>query len=223
MNEESVKQFYSKIKFPGIYSIDDLDYYNRYPNEFLRPYVSATVRATNILEIGCGTGYITNLVAKQNAHAHIDAVDFSDSIDVAKSFSQNHNIRNITYYKENFLDFNINKKYDLVISNGVIHHIVEYQKAIDKIKDINADEMVLGVYNTYGKLAKKIIKVSYINDLLRTDQEDCPFETSFTKQQFCNYFPNYTLEHLHPGGNIRNLFNYKNGGLSIYHFVREFG
>jgi ubiquinone/menaquinone biosynthesis C-methylase UbiE len=223
MIEEDIKNFYSAIKFPGSYTRKDLEFHNIYQNKFLELYVSAGKRSHTILEIGCGTGYITNLVALQNPKCKIDAVDFSDSIDIAKEFSKNNSIKNITYHKKDFLNFKITKNYDLVMSNGVLHHIPKYNEAIDIINTISADEMVLGTYNTYGKFMKKLFNVKYINELLKVDQENCPYETSFTKKQFCSYFPNYTLHSIYPGSDLKNLMNYRNGGLTIYHFGRNFG
>lgn len=223
MIEEDIKNFYSTIKFPGLYTREDLEFHNIYQNKFLELYVDAGKRSLNILEIGCGTGYITNLVALQNPKCKIDAIDFSDSIDVAKEFSGKNGIKNITYHKKDFLQFNFTKKYDLVMSNGVLHHIPRYIEAIDIINTISADEMVLGTYNTYGKIMKKLFNVKYINNLLKVDQEDCPYETSFTKKEFTSYFPNYALQSIYPGNDFKNILNYRNGGLTIYHFVRDFG
>lgn len=224
MIEQDIQNFYSKIKFPGTYTTVDFDYYDVHQNRFLKPYVDASKRATSILEIGCGTGYITNLLAYRNKHVHIDAIDFSDSIDVAKQFSDKHKLKNITYHKTDFLKFYHQKQYDLIISNGVLHHIPNLDEALSIINSLSADEMVLGIYNKFGKLAKRFIKVNYTNDLLRADQEESPYEVSFTDYTFRNYFPNYVVNSVTPGTNwvnIRNIFNYKNGGLTVYHFCKN--
>lgn len=222
--ETKVKNFYSTIKFPGNYTIEDLDYYDLYQNNFLKLYVDAAKQSYNILEIGCGTGYITNLIALQNKNCTIDAVDFADSIDVAKAFSLKNNIKNITYHKTNFLSFRVIKKYDLIISNGVLHHIPNLDKALDIINQYDSHRLVLGVYNTYGKLYKKLLPVKYRNTLLHADQEYAPYEVNFTHSQMLKFFPNYILKNSYPKFplvDFKNLFNYDNGGLTIYDFIRK--
>ena len=222
--ETKIKNFYSRIKFPGDYTMEDLDYYDLYQNNFLKLYVDAAKQSYNILEIGCGTGYITNLIALQNKKCTVDAIDFADSIDIAKAFSIQNNINNITYHKTNFLSYKTNKKYDLIISNGVLHHIPNLNKALDIINGYDTQRLVLGVYNTYGKLYKKLLPIKYRSTLLYTDQECAPYEVNFTHTQMLKFFPNYTLHNSYPKFplvDLKNLFNYNNGGLTIYDFIRK--
>jgi hypothetical protein len=82
------------------------------------------------------------------------------------------------------------------------------------------------VYNYYGKSIKKIFPITYRSELLRTDQEDVPYETNFTNKEFLNYFKEFKINTIHPSINnqlvdITNLMNYANGGLTVYNLTRE--
>lgn len=222
MIEEQVKSFYGKLRFPGTYTRNDLEYFDFYEsNRFLKPYIDAARISKNVLDIGCGTGFITNLLARKFIHLDIDALDFCDSIEVGKDFSYINQIKNVTWYKENFFDFISDKQYDLVISNGVIHHMPEYDKAIDKIRAYGAKQLVIGIYNKYGKLFKKISPVNYRSNMLYQDQELVPFEISFSHEEFIRKFPDYDLVSPTRLVDFKNLFNYNNGGLTIYTFSRH--
>ena len=221
MIEDQVRDFYGKLRFPGTYTLNNLEFFDFYEgNKFLKPYIKAARTSRNVLDIGCGTGFITNLLARKFIHLEIDAVDFCDSIDIAKAFSKTHGIKNVRYFKENFLDFVPDKSYDLIISNGVLHHMPEYKKAIEKIKSYNPNLLVLGIYNKYGKLFKSVSPVNYRSDILYQDQELVPFELSFTHDEFVSFFKDYKLLHPHFLVDIKNLFNRKNGGLTIYTFAK---
>lgn len=221
---DKVKKFYSKLQFPGPYTINDLEFYfDEIYNKYLKIYDSAIGNSKSVLDVGCGSGFILNLLALRHPTVHFDAIDFGDGIDYAWRFAQKNKIKNIKFHKQDFLKWKTNKKFDLVISNGVVHHIPEYEKAIEKIKVLSADKIAIGVYNTYGKVYKKLFPVEYVNDILYIDQEKCPFEISFTDKQFKKYFKEYQLVQTVPGYknhfvDFYNLFNYANGGLTVYVF-----
>ena len=224
-----IQTFYSKIKFPGLYDLEDLNFYQEgIDNKFLSIYNTGIQGSKRILDIGCGTGFITNLLAIKNPDIVIDAVDFSDSVDFAQQFSVKNKIKNVTYYKEDFFKFVPTYQYDCVICNGVLHHMPEFKDAIDKIKTliVPSGKLILGVYNYYGKSFKKLLPVTYRSELLRMYQEDVPYEINFTNKEFLNYFKKFKIDTIYPSVNnhlvdIANLINYKNGGLTIYNLTRE--
>lgn len=75
----------------------------------------------NVLEIGCGTGEISNYIAK-NSKAKILGIDICEPfIKIAKSEYNNHNLE---YKVDDFLKFKSDsKKYDFIIGNGILHHL----------------------------------------------------------------------------------------------------
>jgi len=178
--------------------------------------------AIRVLDIGCGSGFIVNMFARRYPHIKFDAIDFSNGIDYAKDFSKQHNINNITYYKEDLLKWDSKDNiYDLVICHGVLHHIPNYHLALKKISGLSNNNVIIGIYNYYGKLFKKIKSVKYVNKVLYADQELCPFELSFSDHRFRKLISNYNLIKVYPSYKNRlvdfyNLFNYSNGGLTLY-------
>lgn len=222
MNE--IKEFYSNIKFPGLYTIEDLNSYNDIVyNNYLNVFDQEVKTATRVLDVGCGSGFIVNFLANRYPHIQFDAIDFSDSIDYAQQFGKTNNITNTRYIKQDFLKWDSSTQYDVVLCNGVLHHIPEYLQALEKIKQCSSNKIIIGIYNTYGKLLKNFVPVVYKNQILYQDQEKCPFEMSFTDQEFKQLFKDYTIKSIYPSYknylvDLRNLFNYKNGGLTVYVF-----
>ena len=95
MNAEVIKQFYSKLGFPGTYSFDDIKFYDEegIHNIYLKQIDSFLAHGQEVLDVGCGTGMVSNLFAYRY-RSNFTAVDFSDSIDYAREFANNHCINN---------------------------------------------------------------------------------------------------------------------------------
>lgn len=221
MSEEQIREFYSKIGFPGPYTLQDLEFYdNEIYNPYLKIYDDATKDCRSVLDIGCGSGFITNILARRHPKTIFTAIDFSDSIDYAKNFTKENRTKNIIYYKQDFLKWNTVHNYDLIICNGVLHHIPKYQEALKKMKKLS-NKIAIGIYNPYGKIIKRFFPVKYKNEILYLDQEKCPFELTFSNNKFIEMFKEYELEQVHPSLNNKlvdfyNIFNYANGGLTVY-------
>ncbi len=225
MNTEDIKAFYSQIHFPGRYTGEDLKFYEEQGinNVYLKEIDRFLVDGMSVLDVGCGTGLVSNLFALHRPNCQITAVDFSDSIDYASTFAQENGITNVKWVKKDFLNFKTTKQYDMIICCGVLHHIPEYEQALAKMKGLlkPGGKLMLAVYNKYGKLLKHVCNIKYHNDVLYKDQELNPFELSFTHRQVMAMCKDLTFELVTPSYNnhlvnLSALFNSVNGGLALY-------
>lgn len=226
--EDRIREFYSKIRFPGPYTLQDLEFYDKeIINPYLKIYDNAVNGCSSVLDIGCGSGLITNILARRHPNTVFTAIDFSDSIDYAREFTKKNRTKNIIYYKQDFLTWTPTHNYDLIICNGVLHHIPRYTEALDKIKNIS-NRIAIGLYNPYGKMMKKIFPIKYKNEILYLDQEKCPFELSFTNNEVIQMFNDYEAVDIYPSVNnhlvdLFNILNYANGGLTLYFLEKKEG
>jgi len=78
-----------------------------------------------ILDLGCGTGYLTNIIAESGAKV-IGIDNSADMIAKAKS-----EYPKIDFEKFSATDFHFDSKFDAIFSNAVLHWVLEKEKAID--------------------------------------------------------------------------------------------
>lgn len=223
--EQEIKQFYDVVTFPGLYSVadvihhDDILIYQRYHKFFEDNDV------TTVLDIGCGSGFVTNLLAYEFPHLVIEAIDFSDTINHGKQISEALGNDNINWRQENFLTAKFDKTYDVVLANGSLHHIPEFDTAVTKAKSLTKQFMLVGLYNKYGKWIQRKIRPKFITECFELDQLKIPFELSFTHKEVLEYFKEFELLKVTPsifglGVNFFSLFRGKWGGFSFYTFKK---
>ncbi|MGA7722495.1 MAG: methyltransferase domain-containing protein [Ignavibacteriaceae bacterium] len=82
-----------------------------------------------ILDLGCGTGHLTNLIAKSGACVY--GIDSS----VAMIEQAHINYPGIKFNVMDALNFSLDTKYDAVFSNAVLHWIPEKEKVIECIRN----------------------------------------------------------------------------------------
>lgn len=217
---EKVNAFYNDLEFPGRYSVEDLDYYsNEIPNVYLKFIDQYLADGLTILDVGCGTGLITNVFAKKY-QSNFTAIDFSKGVLYGKEYAKKNKIQNTQWIHQNFLDYTTDIKYDVIVCQGVLHHIPEHKTALADMKNLltPGGVLLLGLYHPVGKLAQKIINLNFVNDLLKTDQVTNPFELSFTVGQVKNMCEPLVLESYTPGliSSLTNPTFFQSGGLVIY-------
>lgn len=84
-----------------------------------------------VLEIGGGTGELSNLLINKFNHLLIKSTDYSEtSINFAKSNYQNNNL---TYDQLDLIKNDITEPYDVIISSNVLEHFKNYKLLVDKM------------------------------------------------------------------------------------------
>jgi 2-polyprenyl-3-methyl-5-hydroxy-6-metoxy-1,4-benzoquinol methylase len=229
MHSSNIKKFYDHIQFPGRYSRTELNYHiPKIRNNFLNLIDTHLTDANTILDVGCGTGLISNLFAVKNPNKKFVALDFSNAVDYGSEFAKDQKINNVTYIKQDFTTYTDSQKYDVVICQGVLHHIPEYQLALEKMQSLinPGGKLILGLYHPVGKILKKFISLDYKSNTLKLDQELNPFEISFTQTAVKKMLPLASLIDCYPKNPLMTfalhpIANSLNGGLITYVFQKN--
>jgi malonyl-CoA O-methyltransferase len=107
-------------------------------SQHLCDIISVSQPPSNILEIGCGTGFLTKKLIQKFPNAHITAIDISSKMVVhcQNKFTKNPRINFLKMDGENL---KFNQKFDLITSNmsiqwfsNSIHSIEEIKKYLSK-------------------------------------------------------------------------------------------
>ena len=98
-------------------------YYNYSRNKLNKVIKSLNKRNGSILEVGCGLGYVVDLIARNNQNLEVNGSDISKkAIQIAKKKFPQYNffVNDITAEKNL-----IHKKFDIVIFNQILWYILE--------------------------------------------------------------------------------------------------
>ena len=101
-----------------------------------------------ILELGCGTGYVTEQLSNLFPKAHITAIDFAESmIAVAKT---RQNVKNVMFYCEDIERLQLEETYDVIISNATFQWLNDLKQVIRNLfHHLSIDGILL--FSTFGQ------------------------------------------------------------------------
>ncbi len=152
---DTVRRFYERTPFPNY---DDLDnpralLEKAHQSQFARLLSEQIPYNARILDMGCGTGQLSNFLA--SAHRTVLGVDVClNSLRLGQNFKMKHGLSRASFAQMNLFrpalkdDF-----FDVVISNGVLHHTGDCRGAFRRLGRLTrpGGYLIVGLYNSYSR------------------------------------------------------------------------
>jgi SAM-dependent methyltransferase len=152
-----VKEFYEETPFPNYDGLDTRDSLR----QKARTSVAAQLldeqipKAAKILEAGCGTGQMSNFLGLTSGRTVVGSDICLNSLRLAVGFRDRFGINNAHFVQMNLFDpFFRDHSFDVVVSDGVLHHTADAAAAFRSIQNLvkPGGYIVIGLYNWLGRL-----------------------------------------------------------------------
>ena len=215
----NVKSFYTKYPFPNYNDFDNIDLFlKKAKNHHFSKLISNQLGENKkILEIGCGTGQLTNYLAATTFSKKVYGTDLSiNSLKLANDFRKKSNLNNVKFLQMNLFKpcFKDNSM-DLVISNGVIHHTYNPELGFMSISKLvkPGGYIIISLYNYLGRIITLINKFFYKIFGDKGLIFDKYLKTNLSKEKKISWIQdqyNHPVESLHSIGEVLDWFRKKN-------------
>ncbi len=162
---EEMKSFYEETPFPNYDEFDDVgSLIDKASQSHFANLLSEQIPfGTRILECGCGTGQMSNFLSIANRTV-IGTDICINSLKMADDFRQANGLDKAHFYQMNLFRpaFKPNT-FDLVISNGVLHHTSDPRLAFKSIATLVKPKgyILIGLYHQYGRLVTDLRRMIF--------------------------------------------------------------
>jgi SAM-dependent methyltransferase len=153
---DTVKAFYEKTPFPNYDGLDTRDSLRAKARDsvFARLLDEQLPRGAAILEVGCGTGQMSNFLGMGWGRTVIGADICMNSLGLANGFRNRFSINNAHFVQMNLFRPAFREgTFDVVWSNGVLHHTSDCAGAFRSIARLvkPGGFIIVGLYNWLGR------------------------------------------------------------------------
>lgn len=143
-------------------------------------------QANNILELGCGTGFISELLAKQIPFQHFEAVDIADQLLIKAR--ERLRYAGVTVYEKDFDTLTItNHRYQLIFSNMSLQWSVAFKKTMQTIFQLLTEDglfaCTLPLAGTFDELPVSSRNHFFTFDFLCTQLISAGYELLFAHNE----------------------------------------
>jgi len=227
---EQVKAFYEENPFPNYddhESVRSLIEKSR-KGKYARALDQAIPYNASVLEVGCGTGQLTNFLGV--SCRRVIGTDLClNSLRLASAFRRGQGLNRIRFIQANLFRLPFERaQFDVVLCNGVLHHTSDPQEGFQALVPLvrPGGYIVIGLYNTYGRLMTDTRRAffrltggaaKWIDPYLRSshlsadkrqawfsDQYMHPHESKHTIGEVLGWFRHSGLEFVHGVPSIAN-------------------
>lgn len=153
---QEVRAFYEETPFPNYEEFESIEDLVRKAEEglFARMLNDQIPFNSRVLEVGCGTGQLTNYLGV--AERNIFGVDMTlNSLKLANEFRSRHGLDHVGFYQMNLYRPTFREEsFDVVLCNGVLCAAADPYRGFQSIARLvkRGGYILVGLYNTYGRL-----------------------------------------------------------------------
>ena len=162
----TVKSFYDERPFPN-YDDPDSDFTLQQKAErgiFARLLNEQVALGAKVLEVGCGTGQLTNYLGLKWGRTVFGSDLSLNALRLGQEFKIKNSIENVLFINMNlFRPAFKQQAFDLVICNGVLHHTSDPFLGFESIARLVKDggHIIIGLYNRYGRIPTDIRRLLF--------------------------------------------------------------
>lgn len=123
------------------------------------------INVSDVLDVGCGEGYVTNHIKEYRNEIHIEGVDYSPEI-IKKAIRLNPRIK---FTEGSIYDLKYNDNtFDLSVASEVLEHLEEPEKGIVELKRVSKKYCIITVPNEPFFRIANLFRLKYLSTLGNT-------------------------------------------------------
>ena len=152
-------------------------------------FIDSNIRRGSVLEFGCGSGIILPTLSK--LFERVVGIDLN--IEDASIIKEELSLKNVELVKSNILDYIPATKFDLVIANDVLEHMLDFEIVVGHLHGLLADDGYILISapteNWLYRFARFIFNVTKPEDHYHTADEILNFTGRYFATRKCKYLP----------------------------------
>lgn len=163
---EKIKFFYEKIPFPNYEGLDSkLSLKAKAEKGVFAHLLDEQISfRTKILEVGCGTGQLSNFLGMSGSRTVVGTDMCLNSLKLGHKFKEKNDINNVTFVQMNLFNPIFKpESFDFIVCNGVLHHTGDPYLGFQSISKLVKKDgyIIIGLYHKYGRIPTDIKRIIF--------------------------------------------------------------